>query len=130
MRFLTVLAITLVCVANCSNSGAPSEKETPNKPAGTDRPVIGELTKAVIQNDSSRVARLLEMGADINENIGNAENRITPLIAAIALGSEPMANALLIRGASPLYAYGGYDAIDFADHLSLTQTLNIMSTWR
>ena len=108
----------------------PQGPTTASDKPSSDRPVLGELTKAVIQDDSSRVSRLLEMGADVNENIGTEANRITPLLSAIVLGNETLASALILRGASPLSTFEGYDAVDLADHLLMTQTLELLSSWR
>lgn len=134
-----IFVIGFLALVGCQRSTeqtqpvAPAESEKPttasDKPS-SDKPVLGELTKAVIQNDSSRVSRLIEMGADVNENIGSEANRITPLLAAIVLGNEPLASALIIRGASPLATFEGYDAVDLADHLSMTKTLELIAPWR
>lgn len=119
---LILLPLLLSCSRPTEN--APTSTKGPATP--TDKPVVGELTRAVIQNDASRAARLIQMGADVNENVGTESNRITPLLAAIALGNQPMANTLLAKQASTKPSYEGYDAIDYADYLSLDTTLALM----
>lgn len=127
MKYILVVVAILF---GCTRNPEPPTANPVSPKTGADKPVVGELTKAVIQNDASRVSRLIEMGADVNENIGSQPNRITPLLAAVAMGNQTLANALIMRGASPLFSYGGYDTLDYADHLSLSDTLNMLSTWK
>jgi hypothetical protein len=96
---------------------SPGGSQTPAIPIPTDRPEKGKLTLAVVNGDDARVSRLLEMGADINENVGDERDQITPLLVGIALGNERIASSLIIRGATVTRFFHGYSAADFADYL-------------
>ncbi len=123
--------LTLALVLSCSPTRKGAEPEKPGPPTTTIQgPVSGELVKAVLHNDVARVIRLLQMGSDVNEDLGNESGPITPLLVAVALGNEAMANTLLMRGASTLVLFEGYDVLDFADHLSLATTLELIKNVR
>lgn len=112
-------------------AGCAGEQPTqPTVPPKKDSPALGELVCAVVLNDGPRINRLLAMGSDINENIGTQENQITPLLAAIALGNEPLIASLLMHGASQASAYQGYSATDFADFLNLELATTLLDDGR
>ncbi|MBI1860337.1 MAG: hypothetical protein HYR96_05400 [Deltaproteobacteria bacterium] len=102
----------------CLLVGCDHSKDQPPTVSGNvvavDRPEIGLLTLAVLAADGARVDRLIEMGSDINENVGTAADALTPLLAAIATANAALAISLVIRGASPVIRFQGYSALDFA----------------
>lgn len=78
-------------------------------------PHPGDLTKAVVKNDLEAVRKLIQAGADINENTSTEpDHRITPLIAAVVMGHSPIAFELLRSGAESYSRYDGYSSRDFA----------------
>src|SRR4051812_21826213 len=81
--------------------GAPSSNSSPTQvsanalPTTAPIPKKGELTKAAATGDTERVRALIEAHADVNEDMGNGTDHITPLIAAVS-GKHTAAAALLI----------------------------------
>ncbi len=88
-------------------------REPGSNPA-KDPPPFGELTRAVANNQRSKVASLLDAGATIDENIDSDSEHISPLMVALLRGHYELARFLLERGASPYVSYAGYNAKDFA----------------
>lgn len=109
----------LVLLWGCSQS--PSSIQPPA--SENQGPVKGELVRAVTIGDTARVTKLIQMGADLNENIGDETNRVTPLLVAVALQNISVANGLILRGASFRDSFEGYNAFDFAEHMSLESVL-------
>jgi hypothetical protein len=58
------------------------------------RPEKGDLTRAIIRGDEVAVRDLLRRGADPNENLGSTDAPITPLLAAMSLDEEKIAQVL------------------------------------
>lgn len=72
----------------------------------------GQLTKAAAEGNLVRVSETLLNGAYINENLGDADKQITPLLAAIAHERWDVVELLLEKGASIDVIYSTYTARD------------------
>ena len=111
MQVLFVITLTLLGCQGVRSGAVP--QASPDGPA-SDRPELGRLTAAVIAGDIARVDRLLELGADMNENLGTPTEAITPILVAISAGNPVMAHSLALRGAMAWPGNRGYSAIDYA----------------
>ena len=109
MKKVIFVISALFLITACSKSSSP-EGLNPGVPKK------GELTKAASQGDLQLVEKLLSRGADLNENIGDGTDQITPLLAAIAQERTDVAKQLLMKGAKSYHSYKGYSAPDFVLH--------------
>lgn len=76
------------------------------------KPPVGMITLAASSGDIVLVRKLVKAGADLDENIGDLQNKITPLLAALAHGHEDVALYLLESGASPNSFFQGFTPIE------------------
>lgn len=90
----------------------------------------GEVVKAVIQGNEEKVLKLLNAGADINENIADGADRVTPLIAAIVTHNSSMAAILIRNGAALDPTYQGYSAEDLAHYFNDEDTSQLIRQYR
>ena len=106
------------------------KKDDPDPPTPKEKTVVLKtaILKAVSSNDRAQVDSLLRKGADINLNYGDAEDSVTLLMIAVAMGYEDMAKLLIANGAESSSTFEGYNAKDFAIHNLGTDTelINLM----
>ena len=76
------------------------------------KPPVGLISLAASSGDIVLVRKLVKAGADLDENIGDSQNKITPLLAALAHGHEDVALYLLEVGASPNSFFQGFTPIE------------------
>jgi hypothetical protein len=76
------------------------------------KPPVGLMTLAASSGDIVLVRKLVKAGADLDENIGDLQNKITPLLAALAHGHEDVALYLLEAGASPNSFFQGFTPME------------------
>ncbi len=100
--------VWLLCCVSLSCARGPTDELTQELPA------FGELSRAVAQNDLSKVEQLLNAGAVIDENIDSDTEHISPLVVALLRGHFELARYLIDRGASTRVSYAGYNPKDFA----------------
>jgi ankyrin repeat protein len=123
---LVLLALSALLPA-CKGTGMP-EAATPSgdlkvqRPKVAERPLEGELFRAVRRLDVDEVRRLLGQGADPNENVGTEDEPLHPLWLATAMAFQDQADSrprsimsiLRYRGASPYVDFEGVSALDIA----------------
>ena len=126
-QYLLSLALLSAFGAACS-AEAPAPSEGP-PPEGKDYSIqLGDLSRAVARGDEYGAIRLLNRGADINENVGTDENRVTPLLIAVADGNEKITHMLIRSGASLDVQYQGYRPSDFTAYGNQDSTLRLIQT--
>jgi hypothetical protein len=95
---------------------SPTHADGSSRAELVSRPRKGDLCRAIRDGaDAKTIAELVERGADVNENLGDEENRITPLIVASLSRSPHATNIrafLLSRMAHADATYEGYTADD------------------
>ena len=114
----TLPALTFGCLllTACTE---PKTLEPASPPVGapTSQRIVprhGDLTAAVVKNDLELVRKLLQAGADVDENTSTEpSHRITPVMAAVVMGHSEIAFELLKAGAEVYSRYDGYSARDF-----------------
>jgi hypothetical protein len=116
---LVITLATLVVVflmVSCTNTSAPGGGSGGGGGGNPSARAIskGDVVRAVMANDRERLRLLISRGADINENVGDSENAITPIMAAIVNRRTEIALELLDNGASMSPTYFGYSAQAFA----------------
>ena len=120
-----ILAIAFF--ASCSPKNAVSPFD-PNSIAQKNLPKQGELVSAAGMGDRVKVTDLLIAGADVNENVGEANAAVTPLLAAVSMGKQDVARILIQSGASVQPTFEGYSAVDYAKASNLTEVLREIAT--
>jgi hypothetical protein len=100
---LLICSLSLASLASCTKFVPKSELKLA---------AHGQLTKAATEGNLALVNETLLNGAYINENLGDADKQITPLLAAIAHGQWDVVDLLLERGASVDSIYSTYTARD------------------
>lgn len=124
------IALSLSCLLfflSCGG-GSISVTQHEHKRCVGKAPQKGDMVRAVVNNQLECLKDLLQAGADINENVGDEDNMIDPLLAAVALQRDQIANFLMERGAATHRMFHGYRAKDFSlylygDGAPLTRTL-------
>jgi hypothetical protein len=76
----------------------------------------GSLFRAISEGELKKVERLVESGVDINGTIGEGDQRVTPLIAALVLHKDDIAAYLVERGADVRQFSHFYSTEDYARH--------------
>lgn len=115
MRSLTILTLSAIAVASltisCAKGGGSGESPSAATQAAIQK---GDVVKAVLAGNIDQVVRLKSAGADLNENVGDTENAVTPLMAAIVSRKNMIALYLLDEGVSTQPTFYGYSAYAFA----------------
>jgi hypothetical protein len=108
-------------LGGCSRPvGSPAKPTNdPRSASVPGRPARGALTRAAARGDLREVQNLASLGADLNENLGDTNDQLTPLLAAVLSRQPEVAEWLVQQGASRIPTFGRYDAADFARHLEL-----------
>lgn len=75
------------------------------------------LYQAISRGSLPEVQALVESGVDVNTTIGEGDQRVTPLIAALVLQKEEIATYLTSRGADVRQFSHFYSTEDYARHL-------------
>lgn len=116
MKTSILLAAMLALVSCTKKQGASSGPlQADQKKEERLVPHPGDLTKAVVKNDLDMVRKLIQAGANVDENTStNPEHRITPLMAAVVMGHSSIAFELLRVGAESYSRYDGFSSRDFA----------------
>jgi ankyrin repeat protein len=118
--------ISLVLASACSKTVLDTT-QLESKPAAAPKSVeTGELTVAAFEGDISKVKELLMSGAYINENIGDSNNQITPLLAALINNQDQVVQLLIDRGASTSPSFRYFNASDLALYLNKHETRKII----
>jgi ankyrin repeat protein len=124
---LLALAALLAMVGCSEKAGAP----TAGTPApGSSLPVLqqikdrleeasktGNLTGATARGDLEKVRRLLQSGANANEDVGQGADSITPLMAAVILNRNEIGLELMNFGARADARFKGYSIREFANEV-------------
>ncbi len=120
LLFLGLASCTSNNMGNTSGTSATGGKLLPTAPVA-----FAALSKAVVDGNESKVRGLLDQGADINENVSDARNPVTPLMIAVAKHHTAIARLLLERGAESELKFQGYTAEDFSIYLSDDSTARV-----
>lgn len=118
MRKPYVLLVPVLLLLNACTEAIPTwdrpqaevAPSTPPCPA----PRCGELLRAAADGDVSRVQKLLAQGVDIDAGASRTTHTVTPLMTAIILKKNDVAQLLIVKGASFEPAFHGYTVRDFA----------------
>jgi len=117
-----------VAVIGCSDQTSAPTTATPS--AGSNLPVLqqikdrleeaaktGNLTGATVRGDLEKVRRLLQSGANPNEDVGRGSDSITPLMAAVILSRDEIGLELMNFGARAEARFKGYSIREFANEV-------------
>lgn len=111
-----MLGLTLITLTGCGGGTVMIDgKRAPRCVDKTPEP--GDVLRAVVNDHFDCLKDLARAGANINENMGTDTEQMTPLMAAVALQREPIAQYLLERGAALHPMFSGYRARDFVFHI-------------
>lgn len=86
----------------------------------------GQVTRAVLRGSMLELEEALNKGGDPNENVGDPDHPISPLLVATATGRADMVRFLVNRGASKDIRFHGYALKDIAflrDHAFVLEAL-------
>jgi len=103
----------VLTLSSCWKADGPASQGSADSQA-PQLPERGALVDASARGDYDLAYSLIRRGADVNENVGTAEDSITPLIAATAKGRDRVVALLLQNGADVQASYQGYSSVDLA----------------
>lgn len=127
------VVLTLSLVVGCTQQPdaplalgqkSPEANGSPGSPESTaadaSLTVPGDLTRAAFVGNMAKVLELLQLGADVNEQVGLTGEKISPLMAAVVGGHREVALALLSKGADQRTPFQRYSIEALERHRCLT----------